>query len=85
MKRLSRWLNGKEFACQGRRQRFDPGSGRSSGGGNCNPLLYSCLGNPMDRGAWWYTLHGVAELDTTEHEAGAQRLGKAKGYTFSQF
>ena len=44
----------------------------------------ACI-NPMDRGAWWYTLHGVAELDTTEHEAGAQRMGKAKGYTFSQF
>ena len=61
------------------------GLGRSPGEGNGNPLLYSCLGNPMDRGAWWYTLHGVAELDTTEHEAGAQRMGKAKGYTFSQF
>ena len=32
-----------------------PGSGRSPGGGNGNPLRYSCLGNPMDRGAWWAT------------------------------
>ena len=41
-----------------------PGSGRSPGGGNGNPLKYSCLGNPMDRGAWWATVHGVAkELD----------------------
>ena len=36
-----------------------PGSGRSSGGGNGNPLQCSCLENPMDRGAWWATAHGV--------------------------
>ena len=35
------------------------GWGRSPGGGNGNPLQYSCLGNPMDRGAWWATVHGV--------------------------
>ena len=44
-----------------------PGSRRSPGGGNGNPLQYSFLGNPMDRGAWWATVHGVAELDMTEH------------------
>ena len=38
-----------------------PGSGRSPGEGNGNPLQYSCLENPMDRGAWWATVHGVAE------------------------
>ena len=43
------------------------GSGRSPGGGNGNPLQYSCLGNPMDRGALWATIHGVAEeLDVTQ-------------------
>ena len=35
-----------------------PGSGRSFGEGNGNPLQYSCLGNPMDRGAWQATVHG---------------------------
>ena len=38
-----------------------PGSGRSPGGGNGNPLQYSCLENPTDRGAWWATVHGVAK------------------------
>ena len=38
-----------------------PGSRRSPGGGNGNPLQYSCLENPMDRGAWWATVHGVAK------------------------
>ena len=44
-----------------------PGLGRSSGGGNGNPLQYSYLGNSIDRGTWWATLHGVTEVDTTEH------------------
>ena len=38
-----------------------PRSGRSLGEGNGNPLQYSCLGNPMDRGAWWATVHGVTK------------------------
>ena len=44
-----------------------PGSGRSLGEGNGNPLQYFCLGNPMDRGAWRVTVYGVPkESDTTE-------------------
>ena len=43
-----------------------PGLGRSPGEGNGNLLQYSCLGNPVDRGAWWVTVHGVTkESDTT--------------------
>ena len=38
-----------------------PGSGRSPGGGHGNPLQYSCLENPMDRGAWQSTVHGVTK------------------------
>ena len=41
-----------------------PGSGRSPGEGNGNPLQYSCLENPMDRGAWRATVHGVAQSQT---------------------
>ena len=43
-----------------------PGWGRSPGGGNGNPLQYFCLEKPMDRGAWWATVHGVTkESDRT--------------------
>ena len=43
-----------------------PGLGRSPGGGRGNPLQYSCLENFVNRGAWWATVHGITELDTTE-------------------
>ena len=39
-----------------------PGSGRSPGEGNGNPLQYSCLENPMDRGSWWAIVHGVTRV-----------------------
>ena len=39
-----------------------PGSGRSPGEGNGNPIQYSCLGYPMDRGAWWVIVHEVARV-----------------------
>ena len=41
-----------------------PGSGRSPGEGNGNPLQYSCLENPMERGAWWAAVHGVTKSQT---------------------
>ena len=63
---LPRWLSGKESACQAGDADSIPGSGRSAGEGNGNQFQYSCLGNPMDRGAWQATVHGVTkELDTT--------------------
>ena len=58
-----RWvrLSGKEPTCQRRDAGLIPGSGRSLGEENSNPLQYSCLGNPMGRGAWWAAVHGVAK------------------------
>ena len=49
---------GKESACNAGDRGSSPGSGRSSGEENGNPLQYSCLGNPMDRGAWWASVYG---------------------------
>ena len=46
-----------------------PGSGRCPGEGNGSPFQYSCLGNPMDRGVWWATVHSRKESDMTEHAA----------------
>ena len=56
--------DGKESACNAGDQDSIPGWGRSPGGGNGNPLQYSCLENPMDRGVWWATVHGVAKSRT---------------------
>ena len=55
----------KASACNAEDLGLIPGSGRSPGEGNGNPLQYSCLENPMDRGAWWATVHGVTESDMT--------------------
>ena len=57
-------LSGKESACNAGDTGdvgLIPGLGRSLGEGNDNPLQYSCLENPMDRGAWWATVHRVAK------------------------
>ena len=65
---------GKESACNAGELDSIPGSGRSPGEGNGNPLQYSCLENLMDRGAWQATVHGAARvghnLATKERERG---------------
>ena len=58
--------DGKESTCNVGDPGLIPGSRRSPGEGNGYPLQYSCLENPMDRGTWWATVHGVTESDTTE-------------------
>ena len=54
----------KASACNAGDLSSIPGSGRSPGGGNGNPLQYSCMENSMDGGAWWATVHGVAKSQT---------------------
>ena len=56
--------DGKECTCNVGDLGLIPGVGRSPGGGNGSPLQYSCLENPMDRGAWQSTVHGVAKSQT---------------------
>ena len=64
---LPRWLNGKESTCSAEavgNLGLIPGLGRSPGGGNGNSVQYSCWDNPMDRGTWQATLHGVTKSQT---------------------
>ena len=55
--RASLCLINKESSCNAGDMGLIPGSGRSPGEENGNPLQYSCLGNPMDTGAWWAAVH----------------------------
>ena len=61
---LLQGLSSKKSACNAGDVGLFPGLGRSPGGGHGNPLHYSCLKNPMDRGAWWATVHGVTKSQT---------------------
>ena len=56
---------GKESACNAGYSGSIPGSGRSPGEGNGNPLQTSRLENPIDRGDWWAAVHGITESDMT--------------------
>ena len=58
-------LVGEESTCNAGDPSLIPGSRRSPGEGNGNPLQYSCLENPMDRGAWRATVHGIARVLAT--------------------
>ena len=65
---IPQWLSGKELTCNAGYTGdvgSVPGLRRSAGEGNGNPLYYSCLKNPMDRGTWWATVSGIAESDMT--------------------
>ena len=64
---MAQWVNNPPAVQQTGDVGLIPGSGKHPGGGNGNPTRYCCLENPMARGAWWATVHGVAESDTTEH------------------
>ena len=61
---LTQWLSGKESACNEENLGSIPGFGRSPGGGHGNPLQYSSLENPMNRGAWWATGQRVTKSQT---------------------
>jgi len=64
---LFQWLRSKESACNAGGtgdMASIPGLGTSPGGGHGNPLQYSCLENPVDRGAWWATVYSVSKSHT---------------------
>ena len=74
----SQWLSGKESSCDAGDVGLIPGLERSSGGGHGNPFQYSCLENPMDRGAWQATVHWVTQSRTR-----LKRLSTHHVYVFS--
>ena len=82
----SRYLKkNKVAACSARDAGSILGSGRYPGEGNVNPLQYSCLGNPMDRRAWWATVHGVTKSQIwqmTEHAQNIENWNQGKRKPF---
>ena len=83
-----RWLSSKEAFCNVRDVAGAvgsiPGLGRSPGEGNGNPLQYSCLKNPMDRGAWRATVHGVTKKVGHSLVTKQQRLSKRPTITHTR-
>jgi len=77
-KGLPWWLSGKEFTCQWKRLRFNPWVREIPWRRNSNPLQYSCLGNPTDRGTWQATVHEITkESDTTKQQQKWEDLHKS--------
>ena len=74
---LPRWLSGKESTVNAGDEGWIPGSGKSTGGGNSNPLQYSCLENLRDKGAWWATVYGVTKV---EHNLATKQQQQIFGY-----
>ena len=79
---ISGWLSGKESACDAGDVGSIPGPGRSPGGGHRNPLQYSCLENPIDRGAWQATAHRVAKSWTQLKRLSTHTGLSLKSYIF---
>ena len=75
---------GKSSACNAGDPGLIPGLGRSPGGGHGNPLQYSCLENPMDRGAWWVTVHGIARVGHDLATAPPPPLGEIDEYSVTE-
>ena len=75
------WLSSKESACSAGDEGLIPGLGRSPQVENGNPLQYSCLGNPMDRGAWQTVVQGVAESKHTHTQALSVSLSLSLSHT----
>ena len=78
--------DGKESACSARDLGSIPRSGRSHGGGHGNPLQYSCLANPMDRGVWRATVLGIAKSQTPLKQLSTQHthMGSKVGFLVAQ-
>ena len=77
-----RWHSGKESTCNAGDTSSIPRLGRFPGVENGNPLQHPCLGNPMDRGTWWATVHNVARVRhnwATEHPCMQDETGRRKG------
>ena len=75
---LPLWRRNKESATDEQDTGWIRGSGRSPGGGNGSPLQYSCLENPMDRGAWRATVHGVTKSQTRLKHLNNSKLSGAE-------
>ena len=73
----------KESACNAGDQSSIPGSGRSTGEENGNPLQYSCLENSVGRGAWWATVHGVTENQIPRSNLHFQNILSSEMYFWS--